>query len=542
MFLNHRFYIFMTVVILMIASGFAVPPMFTVGKVTLLLLVLAVVADIGMLYNWWPLGRSQIVNSKSVQVFRTMTERFSNGDENPVKIRIESNYGFPVSVEVIDEIPFVFQRRDVCFKARIEKFGDTTIIYKLTPTERGVYGFGQVRVFVSSPLGLVQRRFTCCEPQNVKVYPSYLMLRKYELLAMSNNLTEMGIKRIRRIGHNTDFEQIKDYVDGDDYRTINWRATARRSHLAPLTPHLMVNVYQEERSQQVFCVIDKGRMMQQAFRPKTSDDRPQTSDFRPQTSDFRPQTSDFRPQTSDFRPQTSDFRPQTSDFRPQTSDFRPQTSDSSAMTLLDYSINAALVLSFVAINKQDKAGLITFSTKMETFVPASRQPGYMQTLQDALYAEKPVFGETDFSALIAGLARHVSRRSLLVLFTSFPTMPALRRQLPFLRQLALHHRLLVVFFKDEELEQFTVHSSQFTGREEEQSSFHSFFTSPSFPHHSPKKSTEDYYQSVVAEKFIYEQHLIVSTLRQYGIQALLTTPNNLSVNVINKYLEIKSRF
>ena len=184
------------------------------------------------------------------------------------------------------------------------------------------------------------------------------------------------------------------------------------------------------------------------------------------------------------------------------------------MTLLDYSINAALVLSFVAVNKQDKAGLITFSTQMETFVPASRQPGHLQTLQEALYAEKAVFGETDYSALLAGLTRHVSHRSLLVLFTSFTSMPALRRQLSFLRQLAMRHRLLVVFFEDKEMRE--VISDR--GKE---------------------KSTEAYYQRVIAEKFAYEQRLIVSTLRQYGIQSLLTTPDNLSVNVINKYLEIK---
>ena len=455
MFLNRLFYLLMAVVILVFVLGFAVPPLFTVGKVLLALLVVAVVTDIGLLYNWWPLRRSQIENRNSIQASRTMAERFSNGDENPVKIRIESNYGFRIDVEVIDEIPFVFQRRDVCFKARIGSMGDTTIIYKLTPTERGVYDFGHVRVFVSTPLRLAQRRFTCCEPQQVKVYPSYLMLRQYELLAISNNLTEMGIKRIRRIGHNTDFEQIKDYVVGDDYRTINWRATARRHQL-------MVNVYQEERSQQVFCVIDKGRMMQQAFNL----------------------------QSSIFNLQPS------------------------SMTLLDYSINAALVLSFVAVNKQDKAGLITFSTQMETFVPASRQPGHLQTLQEALYAEKAVFGETDYSALLAGLTRHVSHRSLLVLFTSFTSMPALRRQLSFLRQLAMRHRLLVVFFEDKEMKE--VISDR--GKE---------------------KSTEAYYQRVIAEKFSYEQRLIVSTLRQYGIQSLLTTPDNLSVNVINKYLEIK---
>ena len=441
MYIAHRFYYLLTAVILIIAIGFAVPLMFTIGRILVFLLFIIVLVDIVMLYIHWN-------SSQPLRVFRSLSPRFSNGDDNPVKVRLESSYPFDIHTEVIDEVPFVFQRRDVLFKARIRKQGDATISYALRPTQRGVYGFGHVRVFVSSPLGLVQRRFTCCEPQDVKVYPSYLMLRQYELLAMSNNLTEMGIKRIRRIGHNTDFEQIKDYVVGDDYRTINWRATARRHQL-------MVNVYQEERSQQVFSVIDKGRMMQQTFLE---------------------------------------------------------------MTLLDYAINASLVLSYVAVNKQDKAGLITFSDQFETFVPASRQQGQMQTLQEALYAEHTAFSETDYSALLAGLSRHVTRRSLLILYTSFTSMAALRRQLSYLRQLALRHRLLVVFFEDEELRDFVQDT-----------------------HHQSSITTEQTYQRVIAEKFAYEQRLIVHTLRQYGIQSLLTTPQNLSVDVINKYLEIKSR-
>ena len=433
MYLAHRFYFFLIAIILTLLVGFAVPPLFFIGRILVLLMLIAVLVDIAMLWS-----------RRGIHAYRTLSPRFSNGDDNPVSIRLESNYPFAVRVEVIDEVPFVFQRRDVLFKAAIRKQSDVTITYHLRPTERGVYGFGHVRVFVNTVLGLMQRRFTCCAPQDVKVYPSYMMLRQYELLAMSNNLTEMGIKRIRRIGHNTDFEQIKDYVVGDDYRTINWRATARRHQL-------MVNVYQEERAQQVYQVVDKGRMMQQTF---------------------------------------------------------------NGMTLLDYAINASLVLSYVAINKQDKAGLITFSDKFETFIHASRQSGHMQTLQEALYAEHTEFAETDYSALLTGLSRHVSHRSLLVLYTSFTSMAALRRQLSYLRQLAMRHRLLVVFFEDEELRTFA---------------------------NTPARKTEDTYQRVIAEKFAYEQHLIVQTLRQYGIQALLTTPNNLSVDVINKYLEMKSR-
>ena len=439
MFLTRRFYIALIVVVLVMAAGYLWSPMFNVGRVLLLLFVMAVVADVVLL---WRL--------RGAQAFRSMADRFSNGDENVVRIRVENNYLFPIDVEVIDEIPFVFQRRDVCFRAKIEKQEAKTIKYSLRPTRRGVYGFGRVRVFVASPLGLVQRRYTCGEPQDVKVYPSFLMLHQYELLAISNNLTEMGIKRIRRVGHHTDFEQIKDYVAGDDFRTINWKASARRSKL-------MVNVYQDERSQQIYSVIDKGRVMQQAFQ---------------------------------------------------------------GMTLLDYSINASLVLSYVAMYKEDRAGLATFSSDFDTFVPASRRPGHMQMLLETLYAQQTEFGETDYSALVANLNKHVTKRSLVVLYTNFTGLVSMQRQLPYLQQLNQRHRLLVVFFEDEELKEYLAHNLSTANRQ---------------------PSTEEYYRHVMADRFVYEQRLIVSTLRQHGILSLLTTPQNLSVDVINRYLEMKSR-
>jgi uncharacterized protein (DUF58 family) len=271
------------------------------------------------------------------------------------------------------------------------------------------------------------------------------MLHQYELLAISNNLTEMGIKRIRRVGHHTDFEQIKDYVAGDDFRTINWKASARRSKL-------MVNVYQDERSQQVFNIIDKGRVMQQSFR---------------------------------------------------------------GMTLFDYAINASLALSYVAMHKEDRAGLITFTAGVETIVAADRRPGYIKTLLETLYAEQTDFGETDFSALSVAIGRHISKRSLLVLFTNFMGQVSLRRQLPFLQQIARRHRLLVVFFEDTEIADF-IDKKPLTAEE---------------------RSQQD-----VARKFAGEKQLICATLRQHGILSLLTTPQELTVNTINRYLAIRSNF
>ncbi len=433
MFLTCRFYIWSVVVILVVGGGFAWSPLFTAGQVLLCLLVMAVATDVALL--WW---------GRRVSGDRRCGERFSNGDDNDVILHVRNDYPFRLWLQVIDEAPVDFQRRDLSFTLMLKPHTGRTVTYRLRPVRRGVYSFGRMRVFASTRVGLVQRRYTLGEPTDVKVYPSYQMLRQYELLAISNRLTEMGIKRIRRAGNNTEFEQIKDYVKGDDYRSINWKASARRHQL-------MVNVYSQERSQQVFCVIDKGRMMQQTFR---------------------------------------------------------------GMTYLDYAINASLVLSFVALHKEDKAGIVTFNERFDNMVPAERRHGQMETIMESLYALQTSFGEADFSALVTHVNARVSQRSLLVLFTSFATMASMRRQLPYLQQLAGRHRVLVVYFEDTEISGYT--------------------------HLSPD-TTEEVYRHVIAEKAVYEQRLIASTLRLYGIMALYTTPENLSVDVINKYLEIKDR-
>lgn len=115
------------------------------------------------------------------------------------------------------------------------------------------------------------------------------------------------------------------------------------------------------------------------------------------------------------------------------------------MTLFDYAINASLVLSYVALQKEDKAGLVTFDEHFDSFVPASKQPGHMQTLLENLYSQHTTFGETDFSALCVHMNKHVSKRSLLILYTNFTNISSMNRQLTYLKQLNRQHRLLVVF-------------------------------------------------------------------------------------------------
>lgn len=433
MFLTKKFYLICIALILLLGMGYLHPLLFAVGQIALSLFLIVALLDVWLLYR-----------KSSVSASRTCAGRFSNGDNNPVKISVENRYPFTAYLELIDEIPAVFQRRDISYQLTLDANEQETIEYTLCPVKRGEYHFGLIRVFATTFLGLVSRRYSCGTPVSVKVYPSFLMLHDYELMAMSNNLTEMGIKRVRQIGHHTEFEQIKEYVKGDDYRTINWKATARRHQL-------MVNTYQNERAQHIYNVIDKGRVMQSAF---------------------------------------------------------------GGMTLLDYAINASLVLSYIAVHKDDNAGLITFEKEFSSFLPASKKEGQMQQILENLYSQSTTFGESDYSSLYVHLNKHISKRSLLIIYTNFDTIIGMERQLSYLRRLARQHLVLVVFFENAELNAFI---------------------------EKTPTSAEDYCQQTIAEKFAAEKRLVVSTLKQHAVYSLLTTPDKLSVDVINKYLEIKAR-
>lgn len=384
------------------------------------------------------------VNKKGIYGYRNTLDKLSNGDDNPVKLFIENRYLFPARLTIIDEIPFQFQVRNTEFNSIIEPGKNKIVEYFVHPVKRGEYNFGALNIYVKSPIGFIQKRYRFSQDVIVPVYPSFLQMRKYELLAISNNLTNAGIKKIRKTGSNAEFDQIKEYVSGDDFRTINWKATARKNKL-------MINQYQDEKSQQIYSVIDMGRTMKMPFE---------------------------------------------------------------GLSLLDYSINASLVISNIAMLKHDKAGIITFSHKVQYILPAERKSAQLQKILELLYKQKTGYLESDFEKLVINIKTKINQRSLLLLYTNFESLSGLQRQLKYLRKLAKDHLLVVIFFENTELKTFV---------------------------NKPAVTTEDVYNKTIAQKFVFEKKLIVKELEKYGIHCILTEPQKLSVNTINKYLELKSR-
>jgi uncharacterized protein (DUF58 family) len=246
--LTPRFFVAGGAVVVLYVGSFFVPPLLSGAHAALAVLGGLVGLDGVLLY-----GREGNVAAQ-----RVVPDRLSNGDENPIRVHLRNMYPFVVQCGVADEQPVQLQARNTETRLTIPSGQRRTLRYTVRPTRRGEYTFGAVNVFVTSPLSLVERYIRQDAETAVPVYPSFLQMRAYELMAASNRLEEMGVKPVRQLGHTMEFDHIREYVVGDDRRAVNWKATARRGDL-------MVNEYRDERAQPVYCVINAGRVMEMPF-------------------------------------------------------------------------------------------------------------------------------------------------------------------------------------------------------------------------------------------------------------------------------------
>lgn len=435
LYLYPRFYYCLLTIIFLFIISFFAPELYIGIWVVFSILLAVVLTDYLFLFAF---------RKDGFLAERVIPKRLSNGDENPIEITLQNKYSFKVNCEIVDEIPHQFQNRNFSIEKTLNKHSSDVIKHTLRPTSRGVYNFGKLNIYIGSPLKLVCRRYVFSEDYSISCYPSFIQMKQLELLTFSNSKVPLGFKKIRRIGHTLEFEQIKNYISGDDIRTINWKSTAKNNQL-------MVNQYQDETRQSIYLLIDKGRVMQMPF---------------------------------------------------------------NELNLLDYAINATLALSNVILKKNDKVSVMTYSDKVKTLAALSSEKVQMQKIMEMLYSIDTNFVESDYSRLYATTKHTISHRSLLILFTNFETIEGMHRQLPYLRAMSRNHVLLVVFFENTELKKLT--SKKVT-------------------------KTEHIFDRVIAEQFIYDKKLIINELQKFGIHSVLTTPEDLSLNTINKYLEIKAR-
>jgi uncharacterized protein (DUF58 family) len=387
-----------------------------------------------------------------IEIERINDTKLSLGAENMITLLLANRGQRPLRFQLRDEYPYQFISDATIIAGEVAPFDIHEARYHLKPLQRGDYTFGDVNIRYLSALKTFVRQVRYDATAQVKVYPNVLDVRKYDLLARKGLLFEIGLRAARVFGAGTEFERLREYNTDDEFRRINWKATAR--HGKPIAAE-----YETERSQYIISVIDTGRLM----RPPVSD---------------------------------------------------PSAGSEHSLAKLDYAINTALLLSYVATLKGDHVGLLTFADDVRTYLAPRRGKGQFYRMLEALYNVQFEPVEADYAQALAYLGVKHKRRSLVVVFTDLVTLDAARPLIAHMARLAQRHLPLCVVISDPNITRLAA---------------------------QPPRDSDAVYQRAVAEMLIDERQVVLDTLNRSGVLTLDVPADKLTVSVINKYLELKGR-
>jgi uncharacterized protein (DUF58 family) len=389
---------------------------------------------------------------KDFRLARENESKLSLGADNRVSVvvrRLGSSAtggvrGHAVEFVVRDEPPYDYVINEMFLPGQVGPGETMTVSYTVKPLRRGDYRFGACNLRWRGVLGLIMRQHKYPLEAPVKVYPNLLEVRKYELLARRDQLFEIGLKNARRLGEGTEFERLRDYERDDDYRRINWAATARLHK--PITTD-----YQPERSQSVIVMLDAGRLMTAPLGP---------------------------------------------------------------LSKLDYAINTTLLLAYVAVQRGDRVGLLTFADTVTGYFEPDKGRRQFLALLEALYKVQPQQVEADYMKASAFLSTHRSKRSLVVLFTDIIDKQQASAMVSGFGRLAPRHLPLAVTMADNEVLKMAAQQ-------------------PTHP--------QQMYEQVVARGLLDDRAAALDALQRRGAMTIDVPADKLTLAVVNKYLELKAR-
>jgi len=379
-------------------------------------------------------------------ITRQHDQRLSLATENPITLVVRvARPTRPLRIWVRDTPPPTFRVADQrrILEATISHT-PLQLVYTLYPPRRGDYRFGDLYLRWESALRLWQRQTRLPAAASVKVYPNLVDVKKYDLLLRRNRLWEVGVRTMRLRGVGAEFERLRDYQPDDEYRRINWKATARRGK--PISVE-----YETERSQQIMVLLDVGRMMRSPI---------------------------------------------------------------GEVAKLDYAINAVLLLAYVAAQKGDKVGLLAFADEIQLWVAARSGKGQFHRLLEQLYALESTPVEPDYNRAFAYFAAKQHKRSLVLVFTDLTGSLSADTLVAQMGRLRRGHLPLLVTMRDP-----TVHDLA----------------------HQPVHDSAALYERSVAEALLEERQLALERLQQRGVLTLDAPADQMSIALINRYLELKAR-
>jgi uncharacterized protein (DUF58 family) len=363
---------------------------------------------------------------------------------HPVHLIISNQSSRPYFVWVRDGAPEELRPEPAEFCFRLAGRSRATATYQARSIRRGAFNLSLAHLRVRSRLGLWQRLLNYEVSSVIHVYPDMKQLSEYALLARTNRLNLLGVRRTRRIGQDNEFERLRDYTPDDNYKHIDWSSTARRRKLT-------VKDFQTNQSQRLIFLLDCGRMM---------------------------------------------------------------TNLAGDLSLLDHSLNAMLMLSYVALSHGDSVGLLCFSDEIHGFVPPTSGMHQMNRLLHASFDRFPRLVESRYDQAFLYLASHCRKRSLVILISNLIDEVNANQVGQYLKSFVGKHLPLGVLLRDRRL----------------------------FEAADVANPDDDaLYRAAAAADILSWRQQVLADLEAKGVLSLDVFPEGLTAPLVNSYLEIKAR-
>ncbi len=383
-------------------------------------------------------------NSKDLRFRRRMDAVLSVRARNRVRIELDHDGDFALSGIVRDEIPATFFAESPETKLSVAPGHKFTYDYFLVPPERGEEYFRATFLRLNCPFGLAQKQIRLNTEQPVKVYPNILALREFQLLNQQGRLREAGVRKSRLKGMGTEFESLRDYSEGDDFRKVDWKATARRGKI-------IVREYEVERNQAVIICIDCGRHMM---------------------------------------------------------------AEINGVRKLDLVLDSILMMIQSAITAGDNVGLLAYGADIIRFVPPRKGHRQLGVLLNSIYnlVAEPV--ESDPIRAFSYLASRHKRRSLMINFTAVEDRDQAQDVIQSFGTFSRNHIALLANINDPRFREIL------RGQPEDSDSL---------------------FRYASAHFLTDERRQAATMLRTVNINVLDSEPQDLARDLVNFYLDVKSR-
>jgi uncharacterized protein (DUF58 family) len=200
------------------------------------------------------LDLATLAGTSRLRMERHVGKVCSLNEPQDVELVVENPGNISRSMRLRDDVPDEFTVNPAAFLVNVPARRQAVLTYRFVPKRRGTYVFEQVDALVASRLGFWRGQYSWPLRTHVRVYPDIHQVGRFTMLARRDRLSTMGLRRSRRLGTDNEFERLRDYIEGDDPRHIDWRASARRTKLTS-------RAFQHNQSQRIIFLIDCGRLM-----------------------------------------------------------------------------------------------------------------------------------------------------------------------------------------------------------------------------------------------------------------------------------------